>query len=322
MKICPRCQRTYTDDNLNFCLDDGVVLQKAGGSEAPETVLMTQARPTAGPTVPGPTSAQPAWNTSPQNFEAATKKRSKTWLWVLLILGLVVLFCGGGAAGLFVYVASTVETDVATNNNKSNSNTKTVSVASNNKSAPTNTASDDRNNVQDIDLSEWVRDFSAYGTTEFSNGELTMASKQKKFYYVLVAPEDYTTDGANTSVTLRNIDNADSSLGYGLIIHSNPSPLIQDYAFLIDTKKNRYRIVHHVPGDEKVVIPWTTSTAIKEGSLENALEARDRSSGIEFYINGQLVNTVPNTYGYKNGVPGLYSGDAVKIAFKKLQIKK
>ena len=30
MKICPRCQKTYTDDNLNFCLDDGVVLQQAG----------------------------------------------------------------------------------------------------------------------------------------------------------------------------------------------------------------------------------------------------------------------------------------------------
>ena len=26
MKICPRCQTTYADDNLNFCLEDGSTL--------------------------------------------------------------------------------------------------------------------------------------------------------------------------------------------------------------------------------------------------------------------------------------------------------
>jgi hypothetical protein len=241
---------------------------------------------------------------------------------VLLILGVAVLSCGGGGIAFLLYVASTVESEIATNSSKANSNNKTVALGNNNKTSDTKSASDDRNAVQDIDLSEWAKNFSAYGSTEFANGELIMASKQKKFYYVLVAKDEYNTDGADTSVVLRNIDNADSSLGYGLIVHSNPSPLIQDYAFLIDSKKNRYRIVHHIPGDEKAIVPWTTSSAIKAGSQENSLEARDRLSGIEFYINGQLVSTVPNSFGYKNGVPGLYSGDAVKVGFKNLQIKK
>ncbi len=26
MKICPRCSKTYTDENLNICLGDGSVL--------------------------------------------------------------------------------------------------------------------------------------------------------------------------------------------------------------------------------------------------------------------------------------------------------
>ena len=30
MKICPRCQKTYADDNLNFCLEDGSVHLSAG----------------------------------------------------------------------------------------------------------------------------------------------------------------------------------------------------------------------------------------------------------------------------------------------------
>jgi hypothetical protein len=332
MKICPRCQRTYTDDNLNFCLDDGVVLQQAGASsEPPATVFMNQPPPTnpqaaqtSQPTV------QPAWNTAPQQFGAAPKKSSKAWIWVLLVLGLVILFCGGGLVGLFAYLASQSNTTVASNttNTKTSPGNKTLPSNTSTTSTSTNTSSSSsdptRTNVQDVDLSEWVKDFSVYGTTEFTNGEFTMASKQKGYYYVLVAPEDYSTDNANTRVTLRNIDNMDSRYGYGLIFHSNPSPLTQDYAFLINTKTKKYRVVRHEPSDEKTVVAWTNAAAIKDGAQENVLEVRDKPADakVELYINGQLVNTIPNTYGYKGGVPGLYAGDAAKIAFKNLQIFK
>ena len=68
MKICPRCQRTYTDDNLNFCLDDGVVLQQTAG-EPPATVFMNQPRPTdPRPVAPSQPGFQPAWNTAPQPY--------------------------------------------------------------------------------------------------------------------------------------------------------------------------------------------------------------------------------------------------------------
>ncbi|MEQ1923696.1 MAG: hypothetical protein ABL952_14410, partial [Pyrinomonadaceae bacterium] len=36
MKICPRCQKTYSDDNLNFCLEDGSVLTQAA-AEPPQS---------------------------------------------------------------------------------------------------------------------------------------------------------------------------------------------------------------------------------------------------------------------------------------------
>jgi len=141
---------------------------------------------------------------------------------------------------------------------------------------------------------------------------------------VLVAPDDYTTEDADTRVTLRNMDNMDSRYGYGLIFHSNPQPLNQDYAFLIDTKKKKYRVVRHEPSDEKTVVAWTNAPSIKEGAAENVLETRDKTSDgkVELYINGTLVNTIPNTFGYKHGVPGLYAGDAAKIAFKNLQVSK
>jgi hypothetical protein len=325
MKICPRCQRTYTDDNLNFCLEDGVVLQQQASSEPPATVFMNQPRPTdpsARPPATVQPTAQPQWNTAPQQYGGPPKKSSKAWIWVVLILGLVVLVCGGGLIGFFAYVATRVDNNTVATNGTNPRTTPTRT--STNPSPVPSVLPDGRTDTQEIDLSAWVKDFSVYGTTEFTNGEFLMASKQKGYYYVLVAPDDYSTENANTRVTLRNIDNMDSRYGYGLIFHSNPQPLTQDYAFLINTKTKKYRVVRHEPSDEKTVVAWTNSNAIKDGSQENVLEARDKSSDnkVELYINGELVSTIPNTYGYKGGVPGLYAGDAAKIAFKHLEISK
>jgi hypothetical protein len=161
-----------------------------------------------------------------------------------------------------------------------------------------------------------------FGTTVLTGDELTMGSKQKGYYYVLVAPDDYKTEDADTRVTLKNIDNASGSMGYGLIFHSNPQPLEQDYAFLIDTKKKKYRVVHHEPQKELSVVPWTSSPAIKEGTEENTLEVRDKDDKIELYINGTMVTSIRNVYGYSGGVVGLYSGDGVKITFKDLEIRR
>jgi len=50
MKSCPRCGKTYTDDTLNFCLDDGDLLTihqpEPGGYIDPPTMVMDQARVT------------------------------------------------------------------------------------------------------------------------------------------------------------------------------------------------------------------------------------------------------------------------------------
>jgi len=149
-----------------------------------------------------------------------------------------------------------------------------------------------------------------------------MGSKQKGFYYVLVAPAEYSTDSATTRVSARNIADAATSMGFGLIFHSDPTPLTKDYAFLIDSKKKRYRIVRHEPEKETPVVAWTNSAAIKDGMAENVLEIRDKSGTVELYINGQMVTSIKNTFGYKGGVAGLYSGDGIKAAFKKLEISK
>lgn len=47
MKLCPQCNRTYSDDSLRFCLDDGTVLARDPNATLPYG-------PTTGETVPPP----------------------------------------------------------------------------------------------------------------------------------------------------------------------------------------------------------------------------------------------------------------------------
>jgi hypothetical protein len=323
MKICPRCQKTYADDNLNFCLEDGSVL--AQGSAAPPPSYGGQQVPPTNPQASIPSqSQQPQWNLQGQQqpqyaMQSQPQKKSRAWIWVLLILGAVILLCGGGVVGLFIYgtqqanqLANTLANAANTVGNSSNRST----TSSNSTSTP------GRTNVEELDLEPWVKPFSVYGTTEFTNGELIMGSKQKGYYYVLAAPDEakYHTDDADLKVTVRNLNDGASSMGYGLVFHSNPTPLQQGYAFLIDTKRKKYRVVHHTPGDEKVDVPWTASPAIKGGTEENVLEVHDLSDKVELYINGTMVKSITNTYGYAGGVPGLYSGDGIKVAFKDMEV--
>lgn len=63
MKVCPICDKTYNDDNLNFCLDDGSTLTELNSDEPPPTVMMDTTRKT-NPNYPPPVQdyQQPAFN--------------------------------------------------------------------------------------------------------------------------------------------------------------------------------------------------------------------------------------------------------------------
>lgn len=310
MKVCPNCQRTYSDDELNFCLDDGSVLQQVSGyNSPPPTVMMNTSRNTAPNTTFGNENPAQFGQFQPQNYSMQPKRSSKTWVWVLGILGGLILLCGGGFVGFVAWVG-TLDTNTNQNNNTRSSNTA---------ASPT---PNDRTNIQTVDLSKWVQENNRYGVTSFNGGELFMSSKQKGFYYVLIAQKEYKTENATTKINVRNVDSADSSLGFGLVVHSNSTPLLQDYAFLIDSNKKRYRIVYHEPQKETDAVKWTNSNAVKDGTEVNTLEVRDADGKMDFYVNGTLVTSVRNVYGYKGGVAGIYSGDQANIAFSGFQISK
>src|SRR5687767_13069612 len=128
MKVCPTCRRTYEDDGLNFCLEDGSVLTLSAADSAAPTIAMSSPRPTAVNPASGIQTSWDAQQPSGSRAVAAKRKSSSAWVWVLGIVGILVLVCGGGAAGVFFYVASVANSNsggnrTITNTNISRSNT-------------------------------------------------------------------------------------------------------------------------------------------------------------------------------------------------------
>ena len=317
MKICPKCQKTYSDESLNFCLNDGAALVPAVRTEnaLPETVFINQPRSTN----PNDNPARPPnFQNNPNNWSnpnqaAMPVKKSKTWLWVIGILGVLALLCSGGVVGFIALVANV---DNKNSNIVYNTNTK-----------PSNSSSNVRTDVpiinssaKTIDLELFDNKFPEYGSLEFQDNELVMSSKRKQTYFVIVPTINYKTENAVTKITVRNVNQEATDLGFGLVFHSATTPLKQDYAFLIDSEGKKYRVVKHDDQKETDELKWTKSSAIKDGTQENMLEVRDENGGMKFFINGEAVNSLKNTDGYKGGVSGLYAADAIPVAFSHLEI--
>ena len=114
MKQCPLCRQTYSDDTLNFCLEDGEMLsgfvQEAPPSryadDAPPTVILNEARRTNPVNWPSPQpSAPPALWQGRENIQTPrfgaplVQKRDQTIPTISLILGIcsmVMICCYGG----------------------------------------------------------------------------------------------------------------------------------------------------------------------------------------------------------------------------------
>lgn len=341
MKICPKCQTTYSDDTLNFCLNDGAVLsqasdKKATDSSLPETVMMDPPRPTAPDRSYGDESSTDVNQTQPSSFPGqdqapatwtsptqarsqpgtAAKPKSRAWLWVLGILFGVVLLCGGGLA-VIVAVSSFDEQSSA--NSGPDDDKKTNNPFDDRDDKTKLPTADDFGEFSNIGLSNCTDIGSRDAVAEYKNGECILKTKKRGYYYVIVMTAGYQTDDSKTRVTVRNTQEKPTRLGFGLVFHSKPTPLEQDYAFLIDTEKRRYRVVRHNKQQEYPVINWKNSKVIKSGTQKNVLEVRAEDEKIDLYINGQYIESLKNQYGYDGGVPGIYTGDGIPVAFSNFQ---
>ncbi len=113
MKRCPTCGRSYTDANINFCLDDGELLMDSASSsgnspfadDSPSTVVLDPSRQT-NPSTWQPNSSPPQWQTPSaiqprEQFGIAANlgQRDQTLPTIALVLAICSCFlvcCSGG----------------------------------------------------------------------------------------------------------------------------------------------------------------------------------------------------------------------------------
>jgi hypothetical protein len=134
MKRCPTCQRTFTDETLSFCLDDGTPLLDAsgGGPQSYGSNIKPPQSQAAAPTIayrPGPTpnQATPSWQGGP----AQPPRKRKVWPWILGGVG--VLFILG--VGFIVLIVALANMDTNSNNsNKANANNSNARASNKNNS--------------------------------------------------------------------------------------------------------------------------------------------------------------------------------------------
>lgn len=129
MKICPTCNRTYADETLTFCLDDGSTLSAfydphvtqripppRNTDQAPTEVLYPASNPPLQPTIP---SLQPPPFAEKQPIQSKGKRSKRTGL----ILGVGILLGVILAAVIAVsFIWSGKENETDNNSNITNAN--------------------------------------------------------------------------------------------------------------------------------------------------------------------------------------------------------
>lgn len=312
MKICPQCNQTYSDETLNFCLEDGSALNQASSAAPPPTVIVPVPRESVGgqrmPTVAMLNEVR----TEPR-YDVPQQKRSRPWIWVLVTLAAVMVLCGGGFIGLVLLVPVDEETPPE--------EPKTEQNRSENRTDGDSNGDPSRRLEKDDKLADWQVNENKYISSEVRDGALVLTSIDK--YYYVILSEGFETYDASTLLTVKNLSGGKASSGFGLVIHSYPTSVLdRGYSFLIRSDDGTYRIVQHTNKKERVHVKWTKSKAILRGKAENDLEVRVDGNEMEFFINGESVDKLKDYTNYKDGIAGIYTSDEIPIAFSKLELRK
>jgi hypothetical protein len=346
MKRCPQCNRTYTDDALSFCLDDGSPLTIASGPpplDPGATVQYPSARDTTPqPTIayhpsqaaPPPLTPPPAWSPMPP---PQTQKRS-VWPWVLGIGAVLVLM----GIGVFILIFAVFRVTSGNNNNRVANNSNNANWKSANRNSNKNTNSDDTNTNENTNTSltpsSFTDDFAtqSWGIGTWDDGKAWYQDEEYHMHAIsgrfieMYGPDtdkkEYYDRNATVRVGLRSIDGNPPETGYGLVVHGDKNKKdssLEDYGFLLfNGPSPKYKIVLHKGGAETNIVSWTSSSVIRTGTSPNQIEVRIRDLNLDLYINGQFITSITDSAGYKNGRVGFYTSDAGEVAFDDLEISK
>lgn len=159
MKRCPTCQKTFTEEHLSFCVEDGTPLVAVAPADDEATVVRAPAAsPNSGstessgftdaPSGAGSTYTPPGSYVPPGSYG---QEKRRTWPWILAILAVVfVIFAGLGiAAAIFIpniMKASKSGSDANANSNRRLLPPPPANLNANNSNSNSANANDNINN--------------------------------------------------------------------------------------------------------------------------------------------------------------------------------
>ena len=166
MKRCPTCKKTFTEEHLSFCVEDGTPLVTIDAPDDEATVV--RFAPEDGATGSSPSSGtsgerdspayQPPGSYVPSGSYRESKRR--TWPWILGILGIVfVVFAGLGIAAA-VLIPRLMR--ASSNNTNLNAN---VEKRSSNPNANANSGNSNSNRNSNSNSANWNENKSAVEDT-------------------------------------------------------------------------------------------------------------------------------------------------------------
>jgi hypothetical protein len=343
MKRCPTCSRTYTDEALSFCLDDGSPLLSVGGGDAPSgfdpnaTLAYPAPRATTPPAqevtpprVPPhsqpPPPQMPGWSPSPSAQmpypQPARKKSPLPWILggaaLLLVLGI----------GFVVFIAILAAMNADSNSNSRGSTNTSRTTSNTTRTTTTNTSSSTPGSTlvvrDDFSVEKWPTGSEAYDS-KYEDGEYHMHSSSGN-YVVMLAPDQsvYETKDRTIRVTTRSVDGTASNYGYGLVVHGTlkaGEPV--GYGFLVYTGNDPSYSVIHLTGDQdRTLVKWTSSSIVRSGTNPNQIEVRVKGDQLSFYVNGQYVTSITDSAGYGDGRVGFFASNENPVAFDDLEVYK
>jgi hypothetical protein len=268
--------------------------------------------------MPPSSTPPPQWSPMPP---VAPQKRS-VWPWILGI-GAVLVFMGIGGLILIIALASMSNSNNRNSNANSNANGQVANRNSNSNNA--NTRATLSSYTDDFSTRNWYSGESQFGRSWYDDDEFHLHST-KTGYIVLYAPnrKDYYDENSTVRITTRSVDGEAPNSGYGLLVHGEKTDTsFQDIGFLIKNGDNpQYAIVQHKASSETKIVNWTSSSTIRTGTTPNQLEVRIRDRRLDFYVNGQFLNSITDTESLQNGRVGLYTSDTTEVAFDDLEISR
>lgn len=318
MKQCPACNRTYTDDGLSFCLEDGTPLVNMGGDPSSSfdpgaTLAFTPARETKPPPSniysPGQTPPPPVphWSPAPPAYTPTPQpaRKSSATPWIIGAIAVVIVL------GIGIVVLLSILGSESEDSNK-NSKTTNTTIAT-----PSTMLRDD------FSVQNWPTGESAYGSY-YQDGQYHM--KAKPDLYVYMFPRitgNYASKDATVKVTARSVSGTSPEYGYGLIMHGkvNSKGSLEGYGFFIYSGATPgYQIVQFTNGEPNALVKWTNSSVIRTITSTNQIEVRARGSQLNMYVNGQFIKGVTDTSNVTDGFVGLYTSETPEVAFDDLEI--